>query len=207
MDSEKDIVTHPRATYRQMIIEQPKGLLTIDQICKRAHVSRSTFYTYFDNRFELLSSIFYEDAIAPIMALPPQYLKLRGTEEQVPVILEMMLQGIKDDQEFYQIITRRGGISSLRRAIYEHSMKLYRYLESPDAKEPTAARNHLSATKGTEGPDSGHSKGISSGNARFDTDHARRRGARSGGSLRRPDQRHLGVGPRRSQGIPRRARP
>ncbi len=47
-----------RATLSQLIQEKPFEKINVKEICERAHTSRVTFYTYYGDKYDLLSDLF-----------------------------------------------------------------------------------------------------------------------------------------------------
>ena len=55
-----------RAAYRELVTEKRTANIPIREICQSAGISRKTFYHYYEDRFDLLRAIIYEEIEQPL---------------------------------------------------------------------------------------------------------------------------------------------
>lgn len=57
------------SSLKELVEERPYTSITVSDICQNAHVSRKSFYNMFENKDDVLSTIFKQDVIEPIESL------------------------------------------------------------------------------------------------------------------------------------------
>ena len=53
-------------TFRQLIMTMPYSKITVTELCRKAHLSRKTFYSTFQDKEAVLESIFVEDVVVEV---------------------------------------------------------------------------------------------------------------------------------------------
>lgn len=88
-----------RATMAELICQMPFEKITVAEICRQGMVSRITFYTHYDTKYELLDELLNEyadQAKAAYRRLQetnnPQKMGLKGYENMLECILEMLYE-------------------------------------------------------------------------------------------------------------------
>jgi len=108
----------PRVRYTRMILkdslielmrERPVTKIGIKEICLKAGVSRSTFYTYYDDVFDLLGEIGEEvAAFSEEMVNEMEFRSILGNAEMV-ALFKKMLQYIADNKNSIQVLLSENG--------------------------------------------------------------------------------------------------
>jgi AcrR family transcriptional regulator len=90
-------------SFKSQVLKKPYDKITIGDICEAASVARTVFYTYFDNKHDLLCRIIYDELMEPILhirsALPADRIK---SAQQL--IMEQIYCNILANKEFYSRI-------------------------------------------------------------------------------------------------------
>ena len=117
--------------FRRMVVEDSFEAVTVLELCKRASISRKTFYTYFDDKYSVLEELVYEDTLSSVEKLLP----VMSSSGAFPVgptssvmLSEHTYQAILSNREFYTRLTSRGSSRAFARAMEKSSMRLHRSL-------------------------------------------------------------------------------
>ena len=92
-------------TFRQLIMTMPYSKITVTELCRKAHLSRKTFYSTFQDKEAVLESIFVEDVVVPIREMN-RLLSVEQRRQLTNVLMENVYTRIWDDKEFYQALVR-----------------------------------------------------------------------------------------------------
>ena len=65
MNSKEKIID----TYKRLVVKKQGAKVTVKEICDELNISRTTFYKYFKDTYDILEYIFVNDAIQQIEAL------------------------------------------------------------------------------------------------------------------------------------------
>lgn len=88
------------ASLKELVEEKPYVSITVSDICENAHVSRKSFYNIFENKDDVLSSIFKQDVTEPLESLNAVL-----TQEQAygmsMLFYEKVYERIYDSASFY----------------------------------------------------------------------------------------------------------
>jgi len=57
------------ASFKKLVLRHPYSKITVAEICREAHLSRKTFYVNFQDKEDIVASIFERGAVRPIRAL------------------------------------------------------------------------------------------------------------------------------------------
>ena len=117
--------------FRRMVVEDSFDNLTVLALCKRTSISRKTFYTYFNDKYDVLEAIIYEDILEPAEKLLPMLSNTNAipTGPTSSVMLgENMYRSILNHKDFYTSLTAKGSSRAFARAIQKSSMRLHRTL-------------------------------------------------------------------------------
>jgi AcrR family transcriptional regulator len=100
------------------------GLMTVKDICERAHVSRKTFYANFRDKEDIVSYVFKRDVIQPLHHINAVF-TLEEAKGMTATIQTKIYQPIYDDREYYRnlVVSMKGHDDTFIRvatsAIYE----------------------------------------------------------------------------------------
>ena len=80
---------------RQLMTHRPFEKITIKEICDKTGVIRATFYNYFDDKYDCLNNIVYEDLVESVLPSIQSQKFLQNIHQDMMVI--------EANKEFYQI--------------------------------------------------------------------------------------------------------
>jgi AcrR family transcriptional regulator len=90
--------------------------LSIKDICEHAGLSRSTFYTYYRNQYDLLRQIEEQTFIEADKVLQPYRRKIKKTgSREIAVILQDTLQFIANNGDSIQVLLSENGDSDFQK--------------------------------------------------------------------------------------------
>ncbi len=127
-----DIQRSVEGSFRKLILEKGYRSVSVSDIADGAHLSRHSFYEYYANKEDVLSSIFSQDAMKPLKDAHALF----SLEERrdMPRISELLLgkmyQGVYDNGDFYYHLVKpmKGNddtfIRVVTNAIYDFDMDL-----------------------------------------------------------------------------------
>ena len=97
---------------RHLICDNGFNKVTVKMICEQSKISRKTFYTFYQDKYDVLEQILIKDVINELNNLIDKFGKI---ELNRPIILEAMYQGIYNNRAFYYNIarTRDGDVMEL----------------------------------------------------------------------------------------------
>lgn len=91
--------------YCNLVIEKRTTKLTVKEICNYCHISRTTFYKYFKDTYEIIEYIFVQDCVEPQK-------NLIGTELKPKIIVLEWYLSFYKHKEFYLIAIHDEGQNS-----------------------------------------------------------------------------------------------
>lgn len=110
-------------TFRQLIMTMPYSKITVTELCRKAHLSRKTFYSTFQDKEAVLESIFVEDVVVPIREMN-RLLSVEQRRQLTNVLMENIYTRIWDDKEFYQALVRpMKGVDDTFIRVVTHSLE------------------------------------------------------------------------------------
>lgn len=124
-----------KANLCEMLKEKPLDKISVSTLCKKAGVSRSTFYSHYEDKYKVLEDIVYEDFAAKI---EQAYSVLASTHSEIigdpsaRLMAEIMFQSIYDKRDFYLALAQRGRAKPLARALANASKRLRLSVSSVD---------------------------------------------------------------------------
>lgn len=89
------------AAFTKMVDEMRYGKITVNELCKRAGVSRNAFYANFDDKEDVVTFIFRKDIIQPIHDLN-RLLSNDDLDPMMKVINERMYERLQSNGDFYR---------------------------------------------------------------------------------------------------------
>jgi AcrR family transcriptional regulator len=122
--------------------------ITIKEICEAAGLSRSTFYTYYDDQYALLREIENRTFIEADKILQP-YLNAakKSSGLKIAAILEDTLRFIANNSNSIQVLLSENGDSAFQKKFFRKSIEQMRqFTTTGKAKQPeekTAAYNSV----------------------------------------------------------------
>jgi AcrR family transcriptional regulator len=105
MDARKQI----EQSFKELVSSLPFEKITVRMICERAHVSRKTFYTLFENKESIITSLFNRDVITPTENLRTLIVGMdlkKDARNLSLMIVERLYQSLYDQRDFYLPIVR-----------------------------------------------------------------------------------------------------
>ena len=82
--------------YKKLVKEKKTADITVAEICRNAGISRTTFYSYFHDRYEITETIMLDEIEGPLLkALHAGFAR----SEVIRIIFESFLY----DKDFYKI--------------------------------------------------------------------------------------------------------
>lgn len=111
---EADAKTRIIETFRALVVSEGYADVTVSQMCSEAHISKRTFYKYFETKQSLLEEIVRRDTVEPSLLL----LTALFSDQQAdvgPLIMQTTFNIIYENKEFYQALLSNNSKSSLRK--------------------------------------------------------------------------------------------
>lgn len=95
--------------------------ITVQQISDLADVNRSTFYTHYIDKYDLLEKLEDEqvEIIRTFIEEGDVYKNQTFSTESIRTIMEFLIGNIEKNMEFYQLMFTMGKDSNLREKLYE----------------------------------------------------------------------------------------
>lgn len=112
-------------SFIKLTTEKPIEQITIQNILDDCNIARSTFYRYFRDKYELMSSYCF-DKIASFKAAHTN-LNASLYEIQCQVLCDTV-RFVSDNQEYFSSIAQYSGQNCLQEAFIQHGKKYYRDL-------------------------------------------------------------------------------
>jgi AcrR family transcriptional regulator len=112
--------------------------ITIKEICEAAGLSRSTFYSYYNNQYDLLREIEEQTFVETDKIIQP-YLKMMPKSRNSAVInlLHDILQNIAENSNSIQVLLSENGDSAFQKKFFRNSIEKARQF----AKAASASRD------------------------------------------------------------------
>ena len=113
----RDVAMLVKREYRVMVASTALGDITVSELCRRAGVSRKTFYTYFKDRDDVLVQIIQDDIATPVKQLFPLF----GTANEAvstQIFHEKLYTTIYENRDFYQRV-----VTQNRERIFVHALQ------------------------------------------------------------------------------------
>jgi probable dihydroxyacetone kinase regulator len=101
---------------RDLLQKEPFEKVTVRDIMRHCRMRRQTFYNYFQDKFELVSWIYYEEAIENIQ----DYVNYENTA----MIIQRIFTYLYENQDFYTKVLEFTGQNSLSSYLLEQTKKL-----------------------------------------------------------------------------------
>jgi AcrR family transcriptional regulator len=122
-----------KESLKSLLKTTPLNKISVEDICRNAYVSRKTFYTYFNNKFDLIDVIFQDDVLASMYELR-ELLPRHGEDSFTVIVLERFYQSFYHNKDFYTSIIRGKGGFWFRERLVEHITNINRDLTQKYAK-------------------------------------------------------------------------
>lgn len=116
-----------KAHLSEMLKEKTLDEISVSDLCKKAKISRSTFYTYYDGKHQVLEDIVYDDFAMKIEQTFSVIASMRSEtigHSSSLLMTEIMLQSIYEKRDFYLPLAQRGKAKPLARALANASKRL-----------------------------------------------------------------------------------
>ena len=89
------------SSFKKLVMKHPYAKITVAEICREAHLSRKTFYVNFQDKEDIVSSIFERGAVEPMRTLNATL-----THEQArsisPMYTENLYSYFESEKDYYQ---------------------------------------------------------------------------------------------------------
>ena len=106
---------------RHLICDNGFNKVTVKMICERSRISRKTFYTFYQDKYDVLEQILIKDVINELNNLIDKFGKM---ELNRPIILEAMYQRIYDNRTFYYNIAKTQDGNVMESYLLHHLIKV-----------------------------------------------------------------------------------
>lgn len=100
----------------EMMQTIPVEKITVKQICERCQERRQTFYYHFKDIFDLMTWIYYQDAVSTIEACP---------NTPWNIVMARIFEKMDQKRAFYKNAFSDNGQNALIHSILEHEILLY----------------------------------------------------------------------------------
>lgn len=116
---------------RDLILKSARDLInlngfdkvTVKMICDSAHISRKSFYVFYDDKFDVLNTIIYEDIIKEVKDLLARFMRV---ELNRPIIIETMFEKIYENRKFYSKLLKTDSTNSFEHFLINYSREDYK---------------------------------------------------------------------------------
>lgn len=112
---------------KELICDNGFDKVTVKMICDKSNISRKTFYTFYQDKYDILEEIIVKDVINELNYLLDKFMRM---ELNRPIILEAMYQKIYDNRSFYRKVINIKGDNSLESYLLYYFIKCYRKILS-----------------------------------------------------------------------------
>lgn len=131
-DTPKDIRKAVEAGFKELVHQKSYRSISVADISKFAHISRYSFYEYYSNKEDVVSSIFMQDAMKPLEEAHSLFSskERRNIDQISDLLLTKMYLGIFDNGDYYiHLVKPMKGkddtfIRVVTNAIYDFDIKL-----------------------------------------------------------------------------------
>lgn len=89
--------------FRKLVMEMPYEKVTIAEICRRAHLSRKTFYANFQDKEDIVSSIFEHDVVEPMRVIN-RTLTMEQTRGMTQTFTENIYARLFIERDYYKAL-------------------------------------------------------------------------------------------------------
>lgn len=86
--------------FKELLYEKPYRSIKVSDICSHSHISRKSFYSYFNNKEDVLSEIFIEDVVDPIRNINSLFTYAQ-TKDMYSLIYEKIYEEIYKNSGLY----------------------------------------------------------------------------------------------------------
>lgn len=128
-------------TYRDMVCTMTFDKITVSELCRRASVSRKTFYEHYEDASDLLKRILREDLTRNTERLKPLFAN-KDAEMSAPLLTERMYQGILEEREFYAALVAKGNAQKFTHLASRCFIELHERLSQRDGGHPSLRRSY-----------------------------------------------------------------
>lgn len=90
-------------SFKQLVRETSYRKVTIAEICRRAHLSRKTFYANFQDKEDIVSSIFERGVVEPMRVIN-RTLTRNQTRGMMPTFTENIYAQLYSEREYYRAL-------------------------------------------------------------------------------------------------------
>lgn len=110
-------------SFRELVKDLPYSKITVTEICRKAHLSRKTFYDNFQDKEEVLEAIFEDDVVKPIITMNA-LLTARQSFDLMELYMQNVYTTIYEDKDFYQRLVRpMKGVDDTFLRVVTHSLE------------------------------------------------------------------------------------
>ena len=92
--------------YKILVIKEKTTKISVKELCENIGISRTTFYKYFKDAYDIIEYIFVQDAMIPLDTLVSNKVKVR-------TLMENWYASFYENKEFYKTAIAENGQNSL----------------------------------------------------------------------------------------------
>lgn len=96
------------SSFKALLLENPLSKITVAGICEKAHISRKTFYVYFDDKEGLIRKVIHEDLLRPTEELR-RLLPTEKLKSAPKMLIEQLHNGLYSRRDFYKRLVSQMG--------------------------------------------------------------------------------------------------
>lgn len=111
-DVEKQLIN----SFKELVMTTPVDKITIKEITDKAGVIRTTFYNHFQDKYEVIERILWQEIINPAKPLLDN--------DMVDETFVLIFKNVERDKLFYQKLTRMEGQNSFEQIVVQCIQKL-----------------------------------------------------------------------------------
>lgn len=107
-----------RESLMELMKEKPISIISIKEICALADISRSTFYTYYQDQYDLLHKT-EEDTLEFINKILNKYMYYKDTISETLPMMEEILQYIADNNKSIYVLFSENGDINFQKTLFK----------------------------------------------------------------------------------------
>lgn len=100
------------SAFMELLENEPFENIKVSEICSKAMINRSTFYSHFEDKYELLDALI-KDMKSTLKGLLKENTNITNSKEYYMEVIDILLTHIKEKEKFYTTIlaNNRGSVA------------------------------------------------------------------------------------------------
>jgi AcrR family transcriptional regulator len=132
-----------RNSLAELMREKPVTKITIKELCEKADINRTTFYTHYQDQYELLRQV-EDETLAYVEDMLKQY-NDKYSKREVTQMLEELFQYISNNSNSIQVLLSENGDTNFQKKVFHyfiHNEQVMKYF--PDKTLNTETKEYFS---------------------------------------------------------------